>query len=193
MAFYNLLCLLCLAASGLVLDSPQQQHHGYKLVWSDEFNTDGPVDTTMWRFEHGFVRNGEDQWYQSGNAYCKDGLLIIEAKRVHRPNPWYQAGSHDWRKARRWINYTYLCQYQHRRAQDLEVRPLRHAREDRHESEYVAGILDPGRKRTMAFERRGGYHGILPRPPAGKRGAQRGKAVCRQMVQRGEAYRVVWR
>ena len=45
----------------------------YKLVWADEFNQDGKPDPTKWKFEQGFKRNREDQWYQSDNAICKNG------------------------------------------------------------------------------------------------------------------------
>lgn len=82
------------------------QKDGYKLVWSDEFNKNGPPDTAIWHFEKGFVRNHEGQWYQKQNAYCKNGKLVIEAKRVHLLNPLYSAGSKDWRKDRKWISYT---------------------------------------------------------------------------------------
>ena len=82
---------------------------GYKLAWSDEFNRTGAPDTSVWRFEHGFVRNHEDQWYQPQNAYCKGGKLIIEGKKVHIPNPGYVAGSSDWRESRKWIDYTSAC------------------------------------------------------------------------------------
>lgn len=58
---------------------------GYKLVWSDEFNTDGAPDSANWGYEQGFVRNNELQWYQKENATCKNGLLIIEARREQRP------------------------------------------------------------------------------------------------------------
>ncbi len=60
---------------------------GYKLVWSDEFDVDGRPDPAKWTFEEGFVRNGERQWYQPQNAFVKDGHLIIEARREHRPVP----------------------------------------------------------------------------------------------------------
>ncbi|MCB0655031.1 MAG: hypothetical protein KDC57_02785, partial [Saprospiraceae bacterium] len=40
---------------------------GYQLVWSDEFDVDGKPDTANWQFEHGYVRNEEDQWYQEEN------------------------------------------------------------------------------------------------------------------------------
>ena len=41
----------------------------YKLVWADEFNTDGAVDSNNWSFETGFVRNHELQWYQDKNVW----------------------------------------------------------------------------------------------------------------------------
>ncbi|HVW61807.1 MAG TPA: hypothetical protein VHC48_17260, partial [Puia sp.] len=44
---------------------------GYRLVWSDEFNTDGTPDPTNCDYEQGFVRNNEQQWYQKENATCK--------------------------------------------------------------------------------------------------------------------------
>ena len=53
---------------------------GYKLVWSDEFNNIGQPDSTNWNYEYGFVRNDEQQFYQPENAYCKNGLLMIEAR-----------------------------------------------------------------------------------------------------------------
>lgn len=50
----------------------------YKLVWAEEFNKKGKPNPANWKFEQGFVRNRELQWYQTGNAWCKNGLLIIE-------------------------------------------------------------------------------------------------------------------
>ena len=79
---------------------------GWQLVWSDEFNRDGRPDTAVWNYEHGFVRNNEDQWYQSDNAWQADGKLIIEARRERKPNPGYEAGSNDWRSNREYIEYT---------------------------------------------------------------------------------------
>ena len=84
-------------------------NRNYTLVWADEFNTDGVPDSSNWNYEKGFVRNEEDQWYQPGNAYCKNGYLIIEAKREQKPNPNYVEGSGDWRKNRSQINYTSSC------------------------------------------------------------------------------------
>jgi beta-glucanase (GH16 family) len=85
---------------------PAETSGGYRLVWADEFNKEGPPDTAAWRFEKGFVRNQEFQWYQTENAYCKNGLLVIEGRREIKPNPNYVAGSTDWRKNRQQIEYT---------------------------------------------------------------------------------------
>ena len=82
---------------------------GYTLVWSDEFDATGAPDTTNWSYENGFVRNHEWQWYQPENASCADGLLTIEARRENKPNPDYVAGSNDWRKSKKNIDYTSAC------------------------------------------------------------------------------------
>ena len=82
---------------------------GYELVWSDEFEKTGSPDSANWKYEHGFVRNEELQWYQPENARCEKGYLIIEAKREQKPNPHYETGSNDWRKKREMINYTSSC------------------------------------------------------------------------------------
>jgi beta-glucanase (GH16 family) len=79
---------------------------GYKLVWADEFDTDGPPDPKNWIFEEGFVRNQEAQWYQPQNARIEKGILIIEGRRETRPNPRYKADSSDWKTNRPNIEYT---------------------------------------------------------------------------------------
>lgn len=78
----------------------------YQLVWSDEFDKEGPLDPAKWRFENGFVRNQEHQWYQPDNAVCKDGILRFEARREKRPNPRYEPGSSAWQTSREFIEYT---------------------------------------------------------------------------------------
>ena len=100
---------IALIATLLCCCSHAQDTLGYTLVWSDEFNKDGAPDTTNWRYEYGFVRNEEDQWYQPENAYCKKGNLIIEARRETKPNPTYKAGSNNWQGSRKQINFTSSC------------------------------------------------------------------------------------
>lgn len=78
----------------------------WKMVWHDEFNQNGPPDPANWDYEHGFVRNKELQWYQPENAWCTNGLLIIEARPEHKPNPNYVAGSTRWSTRREYIDYT---------------------------------------------------------------------------------------
>lgn len=79
---------------------------GYQLVWSDEFDRDGPPDPTKWTFETGFVRNDEAQWYQPENARVENGRLVIEARRERRRNPHFEPGSGDWRREREFAEYT---------------------------------------------------------------------------------------
>ena len=79
----------------------------YRLVWSEEFENEGKPDAEKWRYEKGFVRNHEWQWYQEENAYCKDGLLVIEARKENRENPMYKKhGRRDWRTSRTTIECT---------------------------------------------------------------------------------------
>lgn len=54
-----------------------------ELVWADEFNTPGLPDTKKWKYEEGYVRNNETQYYtraRSENARIENDHLIIEAR-----------------------------------------------------------------------------------------------------------------
>lgn len=82
---------------------------GWKLVWNDEFTTEGKPDSLKWNYEHGFVRNKELQYYQQENAVCKGGVLIINGKREKVPNEQYDPISTDWRKSRDSATYTSAC------------------------------------------------------------------------------------
>ncbi|WP_196783675.1 glycoside hydrolase family 16 protein [Flavobacterium hydrophilum] len=56
------------------------------------------------------MRNQEDQWYQKENAYCKDGFLIIEARKENRLNPDFVSKTYDdWAKSRDSIKVTSSC------------------------------------------------------------------------------------
>ena len=52
----------------------------YKLVWSDEFD-EPQINTDVWGWEEGYVRNGEHQLYTKApeNSYIKDSCLVIES------------------------------------------------------------------------------------------------------------------
>jgi beta-glucanase (GH16 family) len=103
-------CLLCsaaltsLVAAGMSQASPAPA--GYALVWSDEFDGDGPLDARNWTYETGFIRNEEAQWYQAANASRRDGHLIIEARQERVKNPDYVANSQSWRTNREFAEYT---------------------------------------------------------------------------------------
>lgn len=99
----------CKSAGKVATDNAEAEKarkEGYTLVWADEFNRNGPPDSTQWRFERGFVRNEEAQWYQEENAWCANGVLVIEGRRESKPNPRYDAASREWRRSRRNIEYT---------------------------------------------------------------------------------------
>lgn len=98
------LCILLTACISSA-QSPSKPDE-YSLVWSEEFNTTGAVDTAIWHFEKGFVRNNELQWYQKENAWCENGKLIIEARKEKKPNPLYRPGSRNWDTRREFIEYT---------------------------------------------------------------------------------------
>jgi len=78
----------------------------YSLVWAEEFTANGKLNPSHWTFEKGFVRNKELQWYQKENAYCRNGVLILEARKVQRKNPLYVKGNRQWRKKRAFIQFT---------------------------------------------------------------------------------------
>jgi beta-glucanase (GH16 family) len=53
---------------------------GWSLVWSDEFNYNGLPDPSNWRYEEGFVRNNELQYYTKErleNSKVDNGNLMI--------------------------------------------------------------------------------------------------------------------
>ncbi|MDY7394709.1 family 16 glycosylhydrolase [Aureibaculum sp. 2210JD6-5] len=61
-----------------IKESPTKD--GYSLVWSDEFNYKGKLDSTKWGYAYGFIANQEEQYYTDSlkNARVEDGNLIIE-------------------------------------------------------------------------------------------------------------------
>ncbi|GAF03315.1 sulfatase-like hydrolase/transferase [Saccharicrinis fermentans] len=89
------------------LEASEPEH--YELVWADEFDEDGKPNEKYWSYEKGFVRNNELQWYQPDNAKVKEGLLIIEGKREKVKNTFYEKGSNNWRKNRKYAAYTSAC------------------------------------------------------------------------------------
>lgn len=85
---------------------------GYKLLWHDEFNGVGVPNPDMWRFEEGFQRNEEDQWYKAENAEVSDGALVITAKEERVKNPNYNPGAtggNAWKQTREYAEYTSAC------------------------------------------------------------------------------------
>jgi beta-glucanase (GH16 family) len=56
----------------------------WKLVWEDNFDTNGLPDGKLWNYEVGYIRNNEAQYYTKErleNARVEGGSLIIEARK----------------------------------------------------------------------------------------------------------------
>ena len=82
------------------------ESEGWKLVWADEFEKDGPPDPRNWTYEIGFVRGRQLQWYQPDNARCQNGLLIIEGRHERKRNPNYVPNSKHRQEKREFADYT---------------------------------------------------------------------------------------
>lgn len=78
----------------------------WQMVWHDEFEGSGPLNTDIWEAERGFVRNEEYQWYQQKNAYRQDGVLVLEGRLDSIPNPRYREGSNRWQENRPYAKYS---------------------------------------------------------------------------------------
>jgi beta-glucanase (GH16 family) len=103
LAIFVFFCLMSFAALS-------QQTDGYQLVWQDEFEKDGAPDSSNWNYEQGFARNFEAQWYQPENAWCREGHLIIEARREKKPNPLFESiDSESWRRSRDTVRFSSSC------------------------------------------------------------------------------------
>ena len=79
---------------------------GFNLIWADEFNEGEKPNEDYWTYEHGFTRNEELQWYQKDNVYVEDGVLVIEGRRERVKNDQYNPDSRDWRRNRKFAEYT---------------------------------------------------------------------------------------
>lgn len=89
----SLLAATSLAAPGAgpgdpAIDEPGGRPAGYRLVWSDEFATDGLPDPGRWVYDVGSNRSGwanrELQYYSAArrqNSRIERDVLIIEARR----------------------------------------------------------------------------------------------------------------
>lgn len=84
---------------------------GWKLVWSEEFDYQGPPDPAKWVCEEGFIRNREMQYYTGArpeNVRVDGRRLVIESRREKWPNAAHDADASDddWKRARPEAHYT---------------------------------------------------------------------------------------
>ncbi|MEL7367439.1 MAG: family 16 glycosylhydrolase [Myxococcota bacterium] len=82
--------------SALVVRTRQPRHEDWRLVWSEEFDEDGEVDSDKWAINVWPSRkvNDEDQAYTARrkNLRVEDGRLIIEAHKEDYEGAAYTSG-----------------------------------------------------------------------------------------------------
>lgn len=71
-----------------------------KLIYEERFE-----NLNNWNFEHGFIRNKELQYYTNRNIELNKGLIIY-GKKENILNENYDSKSDDWRKNRKYAEYT---------------------------------------------------------------------------------------
>lgn len=103
---FQILVIVFIVTSLTANSVASQNNVGWKLVWSDEFENSVLPDTSTWNYEHGFVRNEEYQWYQKDNAFCENGVLIIEGRREKVYNTGFKNDSKSWKQNREYAQYT---------------------------------------------------------------------------------------
>jgi len=107
-------CLFALlfSCSKKVIDnngSNKSDPTGWKLIWHDEFNYTGFPDSTKWKYEAGFQRNQEEQYYtkkRAQNCWVDSGYLTMTLRKETYPNANYKPGSTDWRYSKPYASYT---------------------------------------------------------------------------------------
>ena len=107
------LCLLgavSLLASAFVLGGECRAGGDWRLEWSEEF-AGHEINSAVWTFEEGWVRNNELQYYTVGrkeNAKIEDGKLVITARKERWPNRFYSpsAPTNNFKKGRAEASYT---------------------------------------------------------------------------------------
>lgn len=96
------------AAPGAAAPAAAPALPGWKLVWSDEFETPGLPDPAKWDYEVGYIRNKELQYYtkvRKENARVEGGHLVIEGIKEQFAIP-DDGGRHAGKKVGDFADYT---------------------------------------------------------------------------------------
>jgi beta-glucanase (GH16 family) len=74
--YYAVFILTLICNTSVAQKRPDQK--AWKLIWKEEFNK-SKIDTSIWKFEKGLIRNSELQYYtdRAENAHIKNGKLFI--------------------------------------------------------------------------------------------------------------------
>lgn len=83
------------AAPAAPSPTPPSAPAGWTLVFSDEFDRPGALDSAKWAYELGYIRNKEAQYYTSRpeNVRVEAGNLLIEARKEAHEGYGYTSAS----------------------------------------------------------------------------------------------------
>jgi len=103
MRILTTLCCLC----GLAMLGGVAQAQDWQLVWSDEFDVDGPPDPTRWVYDTGGGGWGNNEWQfytdRTDNVVVEDGILKIRALRENMGSHQYTSGRIATRGLASWL------------------------------------------------------------------------------------------
>jgi len=81
--------------TGPTAPSPTPGSGAWTLVFSDEFDSPGALDSSKWGYELGYIRNNEAQYYTSRptNVRAEAGALVIEGLKEEHQGYGYTSAS----------------------------------------------------------------------------------------------------
>ncbi len=94
--FFSTLLVLLMIVNCTKSQNVATENNKAALIWADEFNGTGLPDASKWRYEVGFVRNNEKQFYtleRTSNVRQEDGNLVIESLKENFQGANYTSGS----------------------------------------------------------------------------------------------------
>ncbi len=81
--FLSAIAFITCSCSNQKKAAPETSAAQWDLVWEDNFDGNGLLNSAIWDYEVGYIRNKESQYYtekRTENARIENGNLIIEAR-----------------------------------------------------------------------------------------------------------------
>lgn len=130
---------IAVLAMSLAVAVGAQERPGWKLVWADEFDKGTAPDPSVWSYEHGFVRNHENQFYTKNrreNVRIENGMLVIEGRKERFKNDLLKEDD--------------ARTYWHKNNQ---IKPEKRAWNEAEYAEYTSGSINTNHKKYWQYGR----------------------------------------